>query len=105
MTRANQTPAVASRPVSLEPGWLGRSVGPLCLAAVAVIVLAVVIVFTSQAAWHLLGAGRGLVAPDFYHYTGLLMVLGMTFGQFAGWVVGSALLVYVWGRLTAKVTT
>ncbi len=105
MTRVNQTPSVASRHVSLEPGWLGRSVGPLCLAAVAVIVLAMVIVFTSQAAWHLLGAGRGLVTPEFYHYTGLLMVLGMTFGQFAGWVIGSALLVYVWGRLTANATT
>jgi hypothetical protein len=102
MTHANQTPAVVSQDLSLEAGWQWRTVGPLVIAAMVVIALAILIVFSSRSAWDLLGIGRGLVTPNYYHYTALLIVLGTAFGQFAGWAVGSVLLTYVWHLLTGR---
>ena len=104
MTHADRTQTVASQDTGLEAGWLRRGVGPMLIAAVVVIALAVLVVFTSKSAWHLLGIGRGLVAPAAYHYTGLLIMLGLTFSLFVGWAVGSALLVYVWQVLGSATT-
>jgi hypothetical protein len=105
MTHANEAKAHASQVIGLEDGWLRHIVGSVLLAAVVVVALAGVVVFTSKSAWQLLGIGRGLIAPAFYHYTGLLIVLGTTFGQFVGWAVGSMLLAYVWHRLTGSAVT
>lgn len=106
MTNAEQTATILPEDrVWLQPGWLQRSLGPLLIAAVIVTIVAILVVFSSRTAWHLLGIGRGLVAPEFYHYTGLFIVLGTTFGQFVGWAVGSALVVFVWSRLTAVPVT
>lgn len=80
--------------IGLEKGWLRQSMGPLLIAAAGIVLLAIIMVFSFQSAWQLLGAGRGLVKPDYYHYVALLILLGTTFGQFVGWAAGSALLTY-----------
>ncbi|MGQ4809280.1 hypothetical protein NKDENANG_02695 [Candidatus Entotheonellaceae bacterium PAL068K] len=98
-----QAPA-SSEDASLDAGWLPRAVGPVLLAAAGVVALAVLIVFTSKSAWVLLGAGRGVVGTASYPYTGLLVILGTTFGLFVGWAVGSALLVYGWQALGSATT-
>ena len=89
----------------LESGWFRRSLGPLLIAALVVVVIALLVIFSSPSAWHLFGIGRGLVTPELYPYTALLIILATTFGQFIGWVAGSALLVYVWHRLLATAVT
>ncbi len=104
MAHANQIPAPVSQDMSLDTGWLQRAVGPGLIAAVMIVAVAVLVVFTSKSAWLLLGVGRGLVTPAFYHYTGLLVVLGTTFGLCAGWAVGSAFLVYIWHLLGSATT-
>ena len=105
MRHADRTHAAAVQALSLESKWLWRSIGPLLIAVVAVIVLAGVVVFATKSAWQLLGVGRGFVPPRFYHYSGLFVVLGTTFGQFIGWAGGSALLAYLWRTLIRQPIT
>ncbi len=101
MTRVhNTTIRQADHHDWLEPGWMRRCLGPFLIAVAVVSAVAILIVLTSRPAWQLLGIGRGLVTPQYYPYTGLLIVLGTTLGQFMGWAAGSALLVYVWYRFT-----
>jgi hypothetical protein len=96
MTPADRTYAPSVQESLFAPGWRQRFMLSFMIAAIVTTALAVLVVFTSQSAWQALGIGRGLVAPEQYHYTALLVLLGTTFGQCIGWAAGSALLVYVW---------
>ncbi|MFQ5898182.1 MAG: hypothetical protein ACE5JN_08040 [Candidatus Methylomirabilia bacterium] len=68
---------------------------PRQLIVPAVIGLLVVIVTASTSAWQLLGAGRGLVPPRYYHVSGFIIVLATTVGQAVGWAGGSGVAYYV----------
>ncbi|GIX46356.1 MAG: hypothetical protein KatS3mg131_0567 [Candidatus Tectimicrobiota bacterium] len=105
MAYEERAPIAAVQPTGIAPGWLRRALGALVVALIAIAVLAVLVVFATRSAWQLLGVGRGLVSPEFYPYSGLLVLLGTTLGQFAGWAGGSALLVYLWRRLTQRPLT
>ena len=74
------------------------SLGLVAAAGTAVLTAAVllaVVVANSRSAWHLLGAGRGLIAEEYYPLFGYALVLGTTLGQVAGWAGGSAVLWYL----------
>lgn len=105
MKNPNRIEAMTLRDFSAPTGWLRQSVAPLLIAAALVIGLAAMVVFTSRSAWQLLGIGRGFVPPELYHYSALMVILGTTFGQFVGWVAGSALLAYVRWWVTEKPAT
>jgi hypothetical protein len=77
------------------PDWLGRLWIPVGIAAAVITVAAVLVVMASRSAWHLLGAGRGLLPEEYYWLWGLVIMLGTTFGQAAGWAGGSAIAYYV----------
>jgi hypothetical protein len=86
----DQSAGPASAEIGPPRTWL-----PVLTAAIAVTVVLLLVVWASPSAWHLLGAGRGLVPEAFYPLSGFLLVLGTTFGQAVGWVAGVAVLVYL----------
>lgn len=90
-------------PVRPVAGLVGAAAVSLAAAAI----LLAIIVAASPSAWHLLGAGRGLVDPERYPLFGYGLVLGTTIGQVVGWAGGSGLLWYLLtlaGRPPAWVT-
>ncbi len=105
MTHADQTHPQVVPEGRFDARWLWGTLGPFLLAALFIIVLAMGVVFASRSAWQLLGIGRGLVDPLLYPYTGLLMLLVTTFGQFIGWAGGCVLLVHVWSLVTGQAVT
>jgi len=86
--------------------WLDRGViGPVVLAAAAIALGTYAIVVGTPSAWQLLGVGRGFVPEAHYVYSGFVIILATTYGQFVGWAGGSALLAYVVGRVTRHPVT
>ncbi len=77
------------------PDWLRRLLIPVGIAAVVISAAAVMVVMASRSAWFLLGAGRGFVPEEYFHVWGLVIMLGTTFGQAAGWAGASAVGYYV----------
>lgn len=94
MNRAETTVGIETKQVPW-PDWLGRLWIPVGIAAAVITVAGVLVVMASRSAWLLLGAGRGLVPEEYYHVWGMLIMLGTTFGQAAGWAGGSAIGYYV----------
>lgn len=95
----------AATDVSVEPAsaadsreWL-PPVLPVVIAVAAVTLLLAWIVSATASAWHLLGAGRGLIPEAYYPLWGFVLVLGTTLGQAAGWAGASAVLAYLLMRL------
>jgi hypothetical protein len=82
----------------------GRLWLPVALAALAVGLVLLGIVWTSRSAWALLGAGRGLVPEAYYPVSGYALVLATALGQVAGWAIGSGLLVYAMALLGLAAT-
>lgn len=72
-----------------------RLVIPTLIAAVVVAGLLLAIVAASRSAWNLLGVGRGLVPPEYYHLSAFVVLLATTFGQAVGWAGGSGIAYYV----------
>jgi hypothetical protein len=68
---------------------------PVLVAAVAVSLLLAGIVAASQSAWTLLGAGRGVIAEEYYPVWGFVLTLATTFGQAVGWAGGTAVTYYL----------
>lgn len=93
---------VTGHEVEFDKQSMAAGVKSFLIAAAAVMILAVIVIFTTESAWRLLGAGRGLVSPGYYPVVGLVVLLGTTFGQFLGWAAGSALLAYVWCWVSAS---
>lgn len=93
MNRGETTLGIEGKRVQW-PNWLGRLWIPVGIAAVVITIAGVLVVMASRPAWLLLGAGRGLVPEEYYHVWGMLIMLGTTFGQAAGWAGGSALVLY-----------
>jgi hypothetical protein len=91
--------AAASDTPRAVPAWLRRLGWPVLLAVAVVTAVLAAIVVASPSAWHLLGAGRGLVPEDYYPASGFAVVLGTTLGQATGWAAGSAFLYYLLTRL------
>lgn len=87
----------------LGKGWILRGIMSLLISSVIISIVALGIMFRFRSAWDLLGVGRGLVPPEYYPYSALVVILGTTFGQFVGWAAGSALLAYVWYRVRGRV--
>lgn len=54
---------------------------------------------TSTSAPQLLGIGRGLVLPEYYHVSGFVMVLATMMGQAVGWAGGSGIAYYILTRV------
>jgi hypothetical protein len=79
--------------------------GPVALAALIVAVATYAIVMATPSAWRLLGAGRGLVPEEYYPYSGFVILLATTLGQFAGWAAGSGLVAHAWGLVTRRPVT
>jgi hypothetical protein len=104
MAEGHHMQTLASRDSALDRKWVQGMMAPLLVAALVTIGLAILVMFASKPVWYLLGSGRGLVSPSAYHVMALLIVLGTTFGQFAGWAAGTALLVYVWYLLGSAIT-
>ncbi|MGH7833802.1 MAG: hypothetical protein ACREQK_09170 [Candidatus Binatia bacterium] len=75
--------------------WLEMLWRPLVIAAATVTVLILIIVASSQPAWSILGAGRGLVPEGFYPVSGFFLVFGLTFSHAIGWAIGSAIAFYL----------
>jgi hypothetical protein len=79
-----------------EPTDLARRlVIPVLISVVILAVVLAVIVGASESAWHMLGVGRGLVPPEYYHVSGFVIVLATMLGQAIGWAGGSALLYHL----------
>ena len=76
-------------------GQLSLWIRPALIAAATVTIVLVIIVATSKSAWHLLGAGRGLIPEGYYHIWGFVLTFGTVFGQAVGWAGGSAIAFYV----------
>jgi hypothetical protein len=83
-------------PEPIEPAWLGWGLaGPVAVSLGVVVAVLVWIVRSSEAAWSLLGIGRGLVPPEYYPVSGFVIILGTTLGQAVGWAAGSGIAYYV----------
>jgi hypothetical protein len=94
VTATDDDPEAFPRPAP-SPSFVAGLAVP---AAIAVLVIAIVlawIVRSSESAWHLLAAGRGLVEPERYPVTGFVIVLATALGQAAGWAGGSAAVYHV----------
>ena len=76
-------------------GHLSLWIRPALIAAVTVTIVLMIIVATSKSAWHLLGAGRGLIPEGYYHVWGFVLTFGTVLGQAIGWAGGSAIAFYV----------
>jgi hypothetical protein len=79
--------------------WGGRVWLPLLIAAAATAAVLLLIVAASRSAWDILGVGRGVVPPEYYHVSGFVIVLATAFGQAVGWAGGSGILFHVMTRL------
>lgn len=88
-----------AEPVIGQGAWVAIVVA----AAVAVLVAAIV-AMANEPVWALLGAGRGLVPPEYYQLSALVIVTATTLGQFAGWIIGTAVLSFAWHLLGKPVT-
>lgn len=88
----------------VEPA-IGRGAGvAVVIAAVAAVVAAAIVVLANQPVWGLLGAGRGLIPEEYYHLSALVIITATTLGQFAGWLIGIAVLAFAWHLLGKTVT-
>lgn len=89
--------ALESRTAVSSPGeGLVRKLwAPAVIALAAVVVVLLAIVGNSTSAWQLLGIGRGLVPPEYYHVSGFIIVLATTLGQAVGWAGGSGIAYYI----------
>ena len=88
-----------AEPVIGQGAWVA-----IVVAAVVAILAAAVVVMAYQPVWQLLGAGRGLVPPEFYHLSALVIITATALGQYAGWIIGTAVLSFAWHLLGRPVT-
>jgi hypothetical protein len=68
---------------------------PVVIAALVVAVVLAIIVAGTRSAWELLGAGRGLVEPEYYPLSAFVLMLATTVGQVVGWAGGTGIAYYV----------
>lgn len=94
MSPAESQLVTTEQPVELPAGWM-RLAAPAVTALIVAAVLLAVVVATSPSTFGLLGAGRGLIAEDYYPAWGFLLVLAVVLGQVIGWAAGSALVFYL----------
>lgn len=84
---------------------IGQGAWVAIVVAVVVAILAgALVVMANQPVWQLLGAGRGLIPEEYYHLSALVIVMATTLGQFAGWIIGTAVLAFAWHLLGKPVT-
>lgn len=90
MTRAEtlEEPGTEIAPLTMEVPR--RLIVPAVIAVFVAVLVLLAVVAKSESAWHLLGVGRGLVPPEYYHVSGFVIVLATTIGQAVGWAGGSA---------------